>query len=133
MEAFIHRSQLSCTPIRLVLSIVVRVLWKRSTGFNDGLYVGVVVCCILNSVNSYLHKLFKTPFHYQHCSIITLAIICASLLGIRYTLKYMLKLYSAVSILLKKRIFCLADNIKNPFRNLLNIPSNTLCPLASLW
>ena len=34
---------------------------------------------------------------------------------------------------IKKLIFCLADDIKNPFRNLFNVPSKPLCPPASLW
>ena len=34
-KAFNHRSQLSCTPGPLGLSMAVRVLWKRSTGFMD--------------------------------------------------------------------------------------------------
>ena len=37
MEAFNHRSQLSCTPGLLVLSMAVRVLWKPFTGFEDKL------------------------------------------------------------------------------------------------
>ena len=50
-DALIHRSQLFCTPAPLVLSIAIIVLWKRSTGLEDGLYGGVVVCCKLNSEN----------------------------------------------------------------------------------
>ena len=35
--------------------------------------------------------------------------------------------------LFKTRIFCLADNKKNPLRNLFNVPLNPLCPPRSLW
>ena len=39
-EAFDQKSQLSCTPSPLVM----RVLWKCSTGIEDRLYGGVVMC-----------------------------------------------------------------------------------------
>ena len=32
----------TCTPVLTVLSIAMRVLWKRSTGLEEGLYGGVV-------------------------------------------------------------------------------------------
>ena len=81
--------------------------WK---GLEDGLYSGVVVCLILNSENSPLHKLFANSLPLSECSwlgnlyilkwwfINTLATVCYSLLWIRYTRPYLLKLSSAVSM-----------------------------------
>ena len=108
-DALIHRSQLFCTPGPLVRSIEIIVLWKRSTGLEDGFYRGVVVCCILNSENNSLHKLFTNSLPLSKCnwsgnkytlkcfSINTLATVCASLFGIRYPQQYLLTLSFAMS------------------------------------
>ena len=95
------------------------------------------------------------------CSINTLATVRTSLFGIGYSQQYLLNnnMYSfsptypvkggTRSLVLtgilrslvkqvshppfKNLSFCLADSMKNPLRNLFNIPSNPLCPHRSLW
>ena len=70
------------------------------------------MCCILNSENNSLPKLLTNSFPLSECSwssnrytlkcgsINTLAIVCPSLLGIRYARQYRLKLSYAMSMYL---------------------------------